>query len=78
MLDNNIQRGYKHKQTTKENKMTKGEILISSVAGKTFITENLLMENKDFVMEAKKLIKDGCYTMDQLVTKLVNWCENNC
>jgi hypothetical protein len=63
---------------TKENKMTKGEILISSVAGKTFITENLLMENKDFVMEAKKLIKDGCYTMDQLVTKLVNWCENNC
>ena len=58
--------------------MTKVEILISSVAGKTFITENLLMENKDFVMEAKKLIKDGCYTMDQLVTKLVNWCENNC
>jgi hypothetical protein len=58
--------------------MTKGEILISSVAGKTFITENLLMENKEFVMEAKKLIKDGTYTMDQLVTKLVNWCENNC
>ena len=27
--------------------MTKGEILISSVAGKTFITENLLMEKKE-------------------------------
>jgi hypothetical protein len=33
--------------------MTKGEILISSIAGKTFITENQLMENKDFVLEAK-------------------------
>jgi len=57
--------------------MTKGEILISSVAGKTFITENQLMENKYFVMEAKKLIKEGCYTMDQLVNKLVNWCKEN-
>jgi hypothetical protein len=33
--------------------MTKGEILISSVAGKTFITENLLMENKDFVRKQR-------------------------
>ena len=57
--------------------MTKGKILISSVAGKTFITENQLMENKDFVIEAKKLIKEGCYTMDQLVNKLVNWCKEN-
>jgi len=57
--------------------MTRGEILISSVAGKTFITENQLMENKYFVMEAKKLIKEGCYTMDQLVNKLVNWCKEN-
>jgi len=61
----------------KGKQMTKGEILISSVAGKTFITENQLMENKDFVMEAKKLIKEGCYTMDQLVNKLVNWCKEN-
>jgi len=57
--------------------MTKGEILISSVAGKTFITENQLMENKDFVMEAKRLIKEGSYNMDQLVNKLVNWCKEN-
>lgn len=57
--------------------MTKGEILISSVAGKTFITENQLMENKEFVIEAKRLIKEGKYTMDQLIDKLVNWCNNN-
>ena len=35
------------------------------------------MENKYFVMEAKKLIKEGCHTMDQLVNKLVNWCKEN-
>ena len=57
--------------------MTRGEILISSVAGKTLITENQLMENKDFVIEAKRLIKKNCYTMDQLINKLVNWCKEN-
>jgi len=57
--------------------MTKGEILISSVAGKTFITETMLMQNKNFVIEAKRLIKKGCYNMDQLVDKLVKWCNNN-
>ena len=57
--------------------MTKGEMLVSSVAGKTFITENQLIENKDFIMEAKKLIKEGCYTMDQLINKLVKWCNEN-
>ena len=59
--------------------MTKGEILISSVAGKTFITENQLMENKDFVIEAKRLIKQGTYTMDQLINELVSFffrCES--
>ena len=57
--------------------MTKGEILISSVAGKTFITETMLMQNKNFEIEAKRLIKKGCYNMDQLVDKLVKWCNNN-
>ncbi len=57
--------------------MTRGGILISSVAGKTFITENQLMENKDFLMEAKRLIKKGCYTMNQLTNKLVKWCNKN-
>jgi len=57
--------------------MTKGEILISSVAGKTFITETMLMQNKNFVIETKRLIKKGCYNMDQLVDKLVKWCNNN-
>ena len=57
--------------------MTKGEILISSVAGKTFITETMLMQNKNFVIETKRLIKKGCYNMDQLVDKLVKRCTNN-
>ena len=57
--------------------MTKGEILISSVAGKTFITETMLMQNKNFVIETKRLIKKGCYNMNQLVDKLVKWCNNN-
>ena len=57
--------------------MTKGEILISSVAGKTFIPETMLMQNKNFVIETKRLIKKGCYNMDQLVNKLVQWCNNN-
>mgnify|MGYP001259710547 FL=1 len=57
--------------------MTKGEILISLVAGKTFCNEAILMENENFVKEAKRLIKKGCYNMDQLVDKLVKWCNNN-
>ncbi len=57
--------------------MTKGEILISLVAEKTFIDESILMEDENFVEEAKRLIKKGCYNMDQLVDKLVKWCNNN-
>tara|TARA_Y100000589_G_C26815949_1_gene491858 strand:- start:431 stop:607 length:177 start_codon:yes stop_codon:yes gene_type:complete len=57
--------------------MTKGEILISLVAEKTFIDESILMEDENFVKEAKRLIKKGCYNMDQLVDKLVKWCNNN-
>ena len=41
--------------------MTKGEILISLVAGKTFCNEAILMEDENFVKEAKRLIKKGCY-----------------
>tara|TARA_B100001559_G_C16072449_1_gene426460 strand:+ start:180 stop:398 length:219 start_codon:yes stop_codon:yes gene_type:complete len=65
------------KQLTKDKTMTKGEILISLVAGKTFCNEAILMENENFVKEAKRLIKKGCYNMDQLVDKLVKWCNNN-
>jgi len=57
--------------------MTKGEILISLVAGKTFCNEAILMEDENFIKEAKRLIKKGCYNMDQLVDKLVKWCNNN-
>ena len=57
--------------------MIKGEILISLVAGKTFCNEAILMEDENFVKEAKRLIKKGCYNMDQLVDKLVKWCNNN-
>ena len=57
--------------------MTKGEILISLVAGKTFCDEAILMEDENFVKEAKRLIKKGCYNMDQLVDKLVKWWNNN-
>ena len=57
--------------------MTKGEILISLVAGKTFCDEAILMEDENFVKEAKRLIKKGCYNMDQLVDKLVKLCNNN-
>jgi len=35
------------------------------------------MQDKNFVKEAKKLIKKSCYNMDQLVEKLVKWCNNN-
>ena len=35
------------------------------------------MQNKNFVIEAKRLIKKGCYNMNQLVDKLVKWCDNN-
>ena len=64
-------------KTTKDKTMTKGEILISLVAGKTFCDEAILMEDENFVKEAKRLIKKGCYNMDQLVDKLVKWCNNN-
>ena len=57
--------------------MTKGEILISLVAGKTFCNEAILMEDENFVKEAKRLIKKGCFNMDQLADKLVKWCNNN-
>ena len=57
--------------------MTKGELLISLVAGKTSCSEATLMQDKNFVKEAKKLIKKSCYNIDQLVEKLVKWCNNN-
>ena len=67
----------KNKQQPKEKTMTKGEILISLVAGKIFCNEAILMQDENFVKEAKRLIKKGCYNMDQLVDKLVQWCNNN-
>ena len=54
----------------------KGEALITLVVGETLIDPNELMENQDFVKEAKRLIKEKLdfYTIKD---KLVNWCNEN-
>ena len=56
--------------------MTKGEKLILLVSGEVSISPNFLMEDNNFVKQAKKLIKQKLdfYTIKN---KLVNWCKNN-
>ena len=56
--------------------MSKGEILISLVSGETCINEALLMEDENFINEAKRLIKQKLefYTIKD---RLTQWCENN-
>ena len=56
--------------------MSKGEILISMVAGETCINPGLLMEDKKFVAQAKKLIKNKLEFI-VVKNKLVKWCNNN-
>lgn len=55
---------------------SKGEALITLVVGETLIDPNELMENQDFVKEAKRLIKEKLdfYTVKD---KLVKWCNEN-
>ena len=56
--------------------MSKGEKLIWLVSGEVSIAPNFLMEDKNFVKQAKKLIsqKLDFYTVKD---KLVDWCNNN-
>ncbi len=56
--------------------MSKGEKLILLVSGEVSISPNFLMEDSNFVKQAKKLIKQKLdfYTVKD---NLVNWCKNN-
>ena len=61
---------------TKEGTMNKGILLINLVSSETLISPNFLMDDKNFVKKAKKLIKDKIefYTVKD---KLVKWCNTN-
>ena len=56
--------------------MNKGILLVNLVSSETLISPNFLMEDKNFVKKAKKLIKDKIefYTVKD---KLVKWCNTN-
>ena len=56
--------------------MSKGEKLILLVSGEVSISPNLLMDDSNFVKQAKKLISEKLdfYTIKD---KLVDWCNNN-
>ena len=55
---------------------SKGEFLITLIVGETLIDSNELMNNQDFVKEAKRLINEKLdfYTVKD---KLVKWCNKN-
>jgi hypothetical protein len=56
--------------------MSKGEKLILLVSGEVSISPSLLMEDNNFVKQAKKLINQKL-NFDTVKEKLVNWCNNN-
>jgi len=56
--------------------MSKGEKLILLVSGEVSISPSLLMEDKNFVKQAKKLINQKL-NFDTVKEKLVDWCNNN-
>ena len=56
--------------------MNKGILLINLVSNETLISQDLLMEDKNFVKKAKKLIKDK-FEFYTVKDKLVQWCNNN-
>lgn len=56
--------------------MNKGILLINLVSNETLISQDLLMEDKNFVKKAKKLIKDK-FEFYTVKDKLVEWCNNN-
>ena len=56
--------------------MSKGEKLILLVSGEVSISPNFLMEDNNFVKQAKKLINQKL-NFDTVKEKLVDWCNNN-
>ncbi len=56
--------------------MSKGEKLILLVSGEVSISPSLLMEDNNFVKQAKKLINQKL-NFDTVKEKLVDWCNNN-
>ena len=56
--------------------MSKGEKLILLVSGEVSISPSLLMEDKNFVKQAKKLINQKL-NFETIKNKLVDWCNNN-
>jgi len=58
------------------NTMNKGILLIQLVSNETLIEPNLLMDNKEFVLQAKKLINQKL-NFDVIKSKLVKWVNNN-
>ena len=56
--------------------MNKGILLIELVSNETLIEPNLLMDNKEFVLQAKKLINQKL-NFDVIKSKLVKWVNNN-
>ena len=59
-----------------ESIMSKGEKLILLVSGEVSISPNLLMEDNNFVKQAKKLINQKL-DFETIKNKLVDWCNNN-
>jgi len=59
-----------------ESIMSKGEKLILLVSGEVSISPNLLMEDNNFVKQAKKLINQKL-DFETVKNKLVDWCNNN-
>jgi hypothetical protein len=56
--------------------MSKGEKLILLVSGEVSISPNFLMEDSNFVKQAKKLINQKL-DFETVKNKLVDWCKNN-
>ena len=59
-----------------ESIMSKGEKLILLVSGEVSISPSLLMEDNNFVKQAKKLISQKL-NFETVKDKLVDWCKNN-
>jgi len=57
-------------------KMNKGILLVNLVSSETLISQDFLMEDKNFIKKAKKLIKDK-FEFYTVKDKLVQWCNNN-
>ena len=56
--------------------ISKGEALISLVSEETTVYSGELMENSEFVSEAKRLIKDKL-AFNTVKDNLVEWVNNN-